>query len=158
MTSTFNLYCILTMGLTQNILSYYLVETENEGVRISCYVFSVIVWIWMIPGFFYNWLSLRNIKDSEATFTQKLGYITFIVFSKVLALTRQILFLAYYPSVIFISRDKARFASEFKNATEYVMPCLDVATLLMSLLHLYVLYQANDEYTDFFEVTRQLYD
>ena len=156
--SAINYCCILTMGLTQNILSYYLVETDNEGVRISCYVFSVIVWICMIPAFFYNWLSLRNIKDSDATFTQKLGYITFIVFSKVLALTRQILFLAYYPSVIFISRDKARFASEFKNATEYVMPCLDVATLLMSLLHLYVLYQADDEYTHFFEVTRQVYD
>jgi hypothetical protein len=156
--SAINLCCILTMGLTQNILSYYLVQTENEGVRISCYVFSVIVWICMIPAFFYNWLCLANIKNSEATFTQKLGYITFIVFSKVLALTRQILFLAYYPSIIFISRDKTRFASEFENATEYVMPCLDAATLLMSLLHFYVLYQAYDEYTEFFEVTRNVND
>jgi hypothetical protein len=146
------------MGLTQNILSYYLVETENEGVRISCYVFSVIVWICMIPAFFYNMLCLSNIKNSGASFTQKVGYITFIIFSKLLTLTRQILFLAYYPSLIFISRDKTRFAAEFKSATEYLIPILDVGTLLMSLLHFYVLYQAEDEYTDFFEVIRRVDD
>jgi len=35
---------------------------------------------------------------------------------------------------------------------------MDVATLLMSLLHVYILYQGEDEYTDFFEVTRRVYD
>ncbi len=146
------------MGLTQNILSYYLVVTENEGVRISCYVFSVIVWICIIPAFFYNFTTLLNIKQSDASFTQKLGYTTFIIFSKLLALARQILFLSYYPSLIFISRDKARFATEFKSAIDYLIPIMDIATLLMSLLHVYILYQGEDEYTDFFEVTRPVYD
>ena len=56
-----NLFCIVLMGLVENILSYYLVETDNSGVRISCYVFSVIVWIFMIPLLFYNLTYIRNI-------------------------------------------------------------------------------------------------
>jgi hypothetical protein len=104
------------MGLVQNILSYYLIETDNNGVRISCYVFSVIVWITMIPCFFYNWMTLRNINKSEATCTQKTLYSTFIVCSKLLLTGRQILFLAYYPSLIFVSRDKERFITEFTYA------------------------------------------
>jgi hypothetical protein len=101
------------MGLVQNILSYYLIETDNNGVRISCYVFSVIVWIAMIPSFFFNWLALKNISDSDATCKQKTLYTTFFVYSKLLVTGRHILFLAYYPSLIFVSRDKERFINEF---------------------------------------------
>lgn len=53
-----------------------------------------------------------------------------------------------------MSRDKERFRTEFTYAQEYVIPAFDVGTLLMSLLHLYILYSTEDEYTDFFEVTR----
>ena len=146
------------MGLVQNILSYYLIETDNNGVRISCYVFSVIVWIAMIPGFFYNWMTLRNINKSEATCTQKTLYSTFIVCSKVLLTGRQILFLAYYPSLIFVSRDKERFITEFTYAQEYLIPALDLCTLVLSLLHLLIMYNSEDSYTEFFSVVRNYYD
>ena len=101
-----NLCCLLVMGLVQNILSYFLIETDNNGVRISSYVFSVIVWIAMIPQFFLSWMSIRNISLSIASCTQKIFYISFILISKLLLTCRQILFLAYYPSLIFVSQDK----------------------------------------------------
>ncbi len=55
-----------------------------------------------------------------------------------------------------MSRDKERFRTEFTYAQEYVIPVFDVGTLLMSLLHLYILFSTEDEYTDFFEVTRDI--
>jgi hypothetical protein len=151
--SSLNLCCLLVMGLVQNILSYYLIETDNSGVRISCYVFSVIVWIAMIPAFFYNWLALFNIFKSDATCGQRILYSTFFVFSKLLVTGRQILFLAYYPSLIFVSRDKERFETEFTYAQEYLIPSLDICTLILSLIHLVVMYNSEDTYTEFFNVT-----
>lgn len=62
-----NLLILLFIGLILNILSYYLIETNNNGVRISCYVFSVFFWIAMIPNLLYNWSVLRKINQSKAT-------------------------------------------------------------------------------------------
>jgi hypothetical protein len=146
------------MGLVQNILSYYLIETDNNGVRISCYVFSVIVWIAMIPSFFFNWLALKNISVSDATCKQKTLYTIFFVYSKLLVTGRQILFLAYYPSLIFVSRDKERFINEFTLAQTHLIPAMDIGTLVLSLLHLLVMYNSEDSYTEFFMVTKNRYD
>ena len=112
--SSINTCCILTMGLVENILSYYLVEMENEGVRISCYVFSVIVWIMMVPAFLFNITSIKEIINTphvqyNVTRLDKVLFIIFFYYNKILVLARQILFLAYYPSIIFISQDKMRF-------------------------------------------------
>jgi hypothetical protein len=102
------------MGLVENILSYYLVEMDNEGVRISCYVFSVIVWIMMVPAFFFNITSIKEIINTpdvqyNVSRLDKVLFIIFFYYNKILVLARQILFLAYYPSIIFISQDKMRF-------------------------------------------------
>ncbi len=76
------------MGLVQNILSYYLVETDNNGVRVSCYVFSVIVWICMIPATIYNITVLKNIILSDASKIKTLIYAIFVYYSKCLLLAR----------------------------------------------------------------------
>jgi hypothetical protein len=68
-------------------------------------------------------------------------------------LARSIIFEGYYPSLVFIARDKERFFSEFTIAKEYIIPCLDAATFILSLLHLYLFKQARDYRTEFFQAT-----
>jgi hypothetical protein len=56
-----------------------------------------------------------------------------------------------------VSRDKSRFDAEFDNAQKYLIPALDICTLIMSLIHLVVMYNSEDTYTEFFNVTRDPY-
>ena len=54
-----------TILLVQSILSYYLIESDNNGVRISTYVFSVMIWIAMVFILFYNNSILGYVSDRE---------------------------------------------------------------------------------------------
>jgi hypothetical protein len=101
--------------LVQNILSYYMIETENDGVRISCIVFSGMIWIQLLIVLFYGNEYHGYIERSRASRKQQRFYRVFLIFSKVLVLARSIIFEGYYPSLVFIARDKERFFSEFKR-------------------------------------------
>ncbi len=92
----------------------------------------------------------HEINESKASNKQKLFYKLFIFFSKVVVLTRSIIFEAYYPSIIFIKRDKEKFFAEFTTAQEYIIPFLDAATFALSLLHAYLIYQTVDLKSEFF--------
>jgi hypothetical protein len=143
--------CCSIILLVQNILSFYLIETENEEVRISCIVFSGLVWIQLIIIIFSGNKAFNNIEKSRASFKQRQYYKVFLIFSKVLVLARSIIFEAYYPSLIFVSRDRERFFTEFVIAKNYIIPWLDAATFILSLLHLFLIYQTRTFETEFFK-------
>ena len=99
----------------------------------------------------------HEINESKASNKQKLFYKLFIFFSKVVVLTRSIIFEAYYPSLIFVNRDKERFFAEFTTAQEYIIPFLDAATFALSLLHAYLIYQTVDLKSEFFFTISRYY-
>jgi hypothetical protein len=97
--------------------------------------------------------AFNNIEKSRASFKQRKYYKVFLIFSKVLVLASSIIFEAYYPSLIFVSRDRERFFTEFVIAKDYIIPWLDAATFILSLLHLFLIYQTRTFETEFFEAT-----
>lgn len=64
-------------------------------------------------------------------------------------IVRLIIFSAYYPSLIFVSRDKVRFVSEFAIAQVYLIPVMDFCNLILAGLHLFIFFSTKDKH-DFF--------
>ena len=69
-------------------------------------------------------------------------------------IVRLIFFSAYYPSLIFVSRDKKRFVSEFAIAQVYLIPVMDFCNLILAGLHLFIFYSSKDKH-DFFTVIKE---
>ena len=64
--------------------------------------------------------------------------------------------MGYFPSLILFKQDKARFNDEFNTFKYYLIPGTDLATFLLCLSHIAIMYQGADEYACFFSLTKDL--
>jgi len=74
------LVCLtLTFGIIQNILMYYAVQGDNNGVRISCIVFLILAWIGFLVPTFLHFEKLGNIFKSDSSRFAKFKAVLFFM-------------------------------------------------------------------------------
>ena len=130
----------ITFGITQNILMYYAIQGENNGVRISCIVFLILAWIGFLVPTFLNLGKLRNIFKSDASLWIKFKSTTFFLLQRIVFVGRVAVYLGYFPSLVLFKQDRARFKQEFDDIKYYLIPATDFALFVLTLLHASIMY------------------
>jgi small GTP-binding protein len=144
----------LTFGITQMILMYYAVNGDNNGVRISCIVFLILCYICFTVPAVLHWNRILKIFKTEASGWTKFKAVTYFLLTKLIFIARVVLYLGYYPCLVLFNKDKPRFIEEFGTNKYYLQGATDLATFLLTLSHITVMYQGLDEYTCFFSLMR----
>lgn len=136
------------------ILMYYAVTGDNNGVRISCIVFLILVWLCFITPLVLHLTRIKSIIQSDSSRGEKFKCIFFMVFSKLLSIARILIYLGYFPALILFNRDKERFEEEFNNKKYYLISATDGGTFILSIFHVIMMYQSLDEFSCFFALTK----
>jgi hypothetical protein len=145
------LVCLtLTFGIIQNILMYYAVQGDNNGVRISCIVFLILAWIGFLVPTFLHFEKLGNIFKSDSSRCAKFKAVLFFTLQRLIFLGRVGIYLGYFPWLILFNKDKERFTQEFDDLKYYLIPASDLALFVLCLLHTLMMYQSIDEYSCIF--------
>ena len=140
----------MTFGITQNILMYYAVTGENNGVRISCIVFLILAYLCIIVPIGTHIHRLRNVMRADATWGTKFRIAFFFLFQLVYFIARVVIYLGYFPLMVLFQRDKARFNQEFGDHKYYLMGGTDMCLFILSLAHISILFLGLDRYTCMF--------
>ena len=144
-----------TFGITQNILMYYAVQGDNNGVRISCIVFLILAWIGFLVPTILHFEKIGNIFKSDSSRCAKFKAVSFFMMQKLIFLARVGIYLGYFPWLVLFNRDKVRFAQEFDDMKYQLIPSTDLALFVLCMLHTAMMYQSLDEYSCIFEMTKR---
>ena len=145
-----------TFGITQNILMYYAVQGDNNGVRISCIVFLIFAWIGLLVPTFLHFEKLGNIFKSDSSRSAKFKAVLYFMMTKLVFIGRVVIYLGYFPWLVLFARDKERFTQEFNDLKYYLIPSTDLALFVLCMLHTAMMYQSLDDFSCIFELIKRL--
>lgn len=117
------------------ILMYYAIERNNNGVRISCIVFLILVWLCCLIPTFIHLRRVKNILKSDSSFMTKLKSISYFLLTKLYFVIRVVIYLGYFPCIVLFNQDKEKFEREFGDTKYYLISATDAGSFIVTLLH-----------------------